>query len=297
MPKSGQTWNANFLAENPLFRVWEPFARPFRTRAWPDADLYSRVIAASSTELDPTLTPLRFREMEKKSRREKRKTIELEGLYDGSIALRGEIPCLPESYHDLLNAIVFCAFPRAKRALHARQFRAQKRWLEGAGALDPELEAPRLPGTRSREQDALTILDEGGTVLLFTESAHAKWSSSTERLPLGAFAPGQVLPLLFGHALLEHLVLGQKALRSSGVLFVLPDRDAPLAATEADARALFDFADRALAARLTDETQFQEPGADSIFELHSGEALIGPPKPAWHLPNPKIPALPLDRRP
>lgn len=297
MPKSGEVWDPAFLVEHPLFRVWEPFARALRTPSWPDAAQYSRAIEEFSRASDPSLPALRFREMEKRSRRDKRKTIDLERLYDGSIALKGEIPCLRESYHDLLNAIVFCAFPRAKRALHARQFRAQKRWLEGAGALNPELEAPRLPGARSREQDALTILDEGGTVLVFTESAHHKWKSATERRPPEALAPGQVLPLLFGHALLEHLAVGQKALRSSGVIVVVPDPRGPLAETEADARALFGVADRALAARIEDPHEFQEPGADSIFELSAGQVLIGPPKPAWHLPNPKIPALPLDARP
>lgn len=297
MPKSGQPWDPRFLAEHPLFRAWEPFAKPFRTENWPNPELYTQVCATFSEKRwdarpEASLSPLRFRAMQKKSRRDKRQSVELEGLYDGSIALRGEIPCLEQSYHDLLNAIVFCAFPRSKRALHARQFEAQKRWLEEAGVLDRARDTHRLPGARSREQDALTILDEGGTVLVLTETAHAIWRSAKTRLTLDAFSPGQVLPLLFGHALLEHLVEGRTALRSSGVMLVVPDARRALAETESDAVALFAIADRHLARRISDPDEFLLPGADAIFELAADQIFIGPPKPAWHLPNPLSPALP-----
>lgn len=287
MPKSGQPWDQSFLAGHPLFRAFEPFARPLRTPTWPGPEDFTRVCAEFCARSGLELSPLSFRSMEKKSRREKRSSVELDRLYDGSIALSGEVPCLKESYHDLLNAIIFCAFPRAKRALHARQFRALKAWLEENGVLGEETSAPRLPGARSREQDALTILDEGGTVLLFTEGAHKAWKGARTRLSLEDFGPHQVLPLLFGHALLEHLVDGQRALRSSGVILVLPEPEGRLlaATSERELLELFSYVDTRLAARLEDPGEFRLPGADSIFELSSGKVLIGPPKPAWHLPN------------
>lgn len=287
MPKSGQPWDQSFLAGHPLFRAFEPFARPLRTPTWPGPEDFTRVCAEFCIRSGLELSPLSFRAMQKKSRREKRSSVELERLYDGSITLSGEVPCLRESYHDLLNAIVFCAFPRAKRALHARQFRALKTWLQENGVLGDETSAPRLPGARSREQDALTIFDEGGTVLLFTERAHEKWRGARTRLSLEDFGPDQVLPLLFGHALLEHLVEGQRALRSSGVVMVLPEPKGELLALagEKDVLELFAYVDARLAERLEDPKEFRLPGADSIFELSSGKVLVGPPKPAWHLPN------------
>jgi hypothetical protein len=274
MPKSGQVWNRDFLIDHVLFEVWEPWARPFRTSSWPSAELYSLECAKASREVSPPLSPLQFVEKPKKSRRKKRSSVDLAGLYDGSIALRGEVPCLAESYHDLFNAIVFCAFPRAKRALHARQFRAQKRWLESSGALEPHA-MPRLPGARTREQDALTIFDEGGTLLLFTESAHRAWSTTATRMLLEAFSPGHVLPLLFGHALLEHLMEGHQAVRSSALVLVCPDSVQPLR-TEKEIRALFDWADQRLADLLENEAEFQAPGAHAIFEFTGGELFVGP---------------------
>src|SRR5690606_26753214 len=95
---------------------------------------------------------LRFAPQSKKPRRAKRGPVELDQLYDGSIALRGEVPCLAQSYHDLFNAVIFAAFPLAKYALHARQFRAlRERVTPGV---------TRLPEARTREQDALTVFDE-----------------------------------------------------------------------------------------------------------------------------------------
>jgi hypothetical protein len=56
-----------------------------------------------------------------------------------------------------MNGLVWATFPRAKRALHARQHRA----LAARVAERTE----RLPQTRSREQDALALFDEGGLVV------------------------------------------------------------------------------------------------------------------------------------
>jgi hypothetical protein len=79
---------------------------------------------------------------------------------------------------------VWGVFPRAKAALHGRQHRAI------LASLPPG--STRLPGARSREHDALALLDEGGVVLL-----------ETTRGRVG---------LVFGHALYEGLVLGVRAM-------------------------------------------------------------------------------------
>ena len=40
--------------------------------------------------------------------------------YDARIALERVVPTRARSWHDLLNALVWATFPRAKLALHAR---------------------------------------------------------------------------------------------------------------------------------------------------------------------------------
>src|SRR5690606_27278887 len=102
------------------------------------------------------------------------------------------------------------------------------------------------------------------------------WKTTSTRVPLDAFAPGHVLPLLFGHALLEHLMEGHQAVRSSAVVLVCPDSFQGIR-TEPEARALFDWADQRLAARIGNESEFQAPSADAIFEFARGEILVGPP--------------------
>ena len=53
-------------------------------------------------------------------RRRARRPIELESLYEVRIASRREVPTRPDSAHDLLNALAWAAFPRAKWALSCR---------------------------------------------------------------------------------------------------------------------------------------------------------------------------------
>lgn len=267
MPKSGQIWNAEFLRHEPLFTPFEPFCASLREPNWPCCDTLTELVERQRFRAAAELAPLRFVEKPKKPRRQKRRHLDLRELYDGSIALRGQVPCLHASYHDLLNAIVFAAFPRSKRALHARQYSALERWV-------PKGEHT-LPGKRTREQDALTIFDEGGVVLLMTDAFRKLWERSTERQVISAWSPASgVLPLLFGHALLEHLLEGHRSLRASGVVLSID--------VSFEDEAWLDCVDRELCARLEATSEFTAPGADSIFELEpSGQCWIGPPKPSW----------------
>lgn len=212
----------------------------------------------------PELEPLVLSASSKRSRRAKRSRIAFEELYDGRIALAGEVPCLSQSYHDLFNALIFAAFPRSKRALHARQWRALSSWI------DPTTN--RIPGQRTREQDALTIFDEGGVVLAMTPRAERAWRGSRTTTSVEAVR-GEVAPILFGHALLEHLFDGHVEVRASAIVCVVPED--VLSSTPS----LLDAVDRQLSARLASPEEFREPRAESIFTLErDGRVSFGPPK-------------------
>jgi hypothetical protein len=103
---------------------------------------------------------------------------------DGSYAdrcLRGEVPTRPHNLHDLLNALVWARFPRAKLALcerHMAVARARERTPPGTQRL------------RSREQDAAAMLDEGGMLLGPTTRAvfgHATLEDAVRDRPLRPF--------------------------------------------------------------------------------------------------------------
>jgi len=123
-------------------------------------------------------------------------------LYDGRITLAREVPTRDRCWHDFMNALVWGTFPRAKYALHARQHRAV------AARVEPG--ATALPPARTRELDALAILDEGGVVVLADEPERLR-----ERLKLAqrgalreARTHGGATAVVFGHAVYESLALG-----------------------------------------------------------------------------------------
>jgi len=73
--------------------------------------------------------------------------------YERHIAESGEVETRPANWHDLFNALVWIAFPKAKAAINAQH--------EAMLAEGGEEEARR----RSPARDALTLFDEGGVAV------------------------------------------------------------------------------------------------------------------------------------
>lgn len=197
-----------FFAKDDRFWPIASSARLFADRAdWPEIAEYNALLSANAG--------LRFKEqLTPKSKSPPRRP---EDLYDARIA-NGEIPTRRGSWHDYLNALVWATFPRSKAMLHARQHAVISRWLADAGAVTPEGTIDKLPNARTREHDALALVDEGGIVVV------------------GGRA------IIFGHALYEGLVFGAPAMISRGVEISVtgaPDRATTLA-----------IADEGLAARI-----------------------------------------------
>lgn len=150
-----------------------PIARAARTferyADWPEVADYARAFVGAP--------PVRFELSVPKPRRQKR-ALDLDTMYDARI-VGGVVPTRARCWHDFSNALVWATFPAAKRALHERQHRAILAWVPAG--------ATRLPGARSREMDALALLDEGGVVQVGERS------------------------VVFGHALYEGAVLLSRA--------------------------------------------------------------------------------------
>lgn len=244
MPKSGQRYERDFLSRSPLLGEWQVFARTLINRpGWPTLDEYSEFVDAERRARAGELEPVRFVAAPAPRRRGRvRPALDLAELYDGRIALRRQVPCLDASYHDLFNALVWAAFPRSKRALHARQFRAlQCRWRPGA---------TRLPNRRTPEQDALTIFDEGGVVVLGAPE-HGLGAALDQ-------ASLRVVP--FGHAVMEHVCFEAAPVRAAVLLL-------DVHGVGASGRELFEAVDRALAPRLADEAQLSAPEFDGVLSI------------------------------
>jgi hypothetical protein len=168
------------LERSPLFWPVAPAARALLEHAEADPDFPSVQSLHRVFGTEPRDAPVRFVPATPRPRRGRRpQAIDLRALYDARITLDRVVPTRARSWHDLMNALVWGTFPRAKRALHARQHRAI------AARVEPG--ARTLPPARTRELDALALLDEGGVVLPGGDVARA---------------------VVFGHAIYESLALG-----------------------------------------------------------------------------------------
>jgi hypothetical protein len=163
------TWDPAFFRRSARFApIAEAAARFAGFAAWPAVDDIDRRLAADAG--------VRFVAADKGPG------------YARRIVDTGCVPTRPGNWHDFLNALVWAAFPRAKRTLTVRL---------------AALADARAGGNRGRDEDLLSLWDEGGV----------------------AFGAGAAAGVVFGHALFEHLVRGE-AVR--GLALALPDADAPL---------------------------------------------------------------------
>jgi len=200
----------------PLVRAASTFAD---RDDWPDVAEYT-----SAFQGEP---PVRFELAPARRRRPQGQVVDRSALYDAMIVRRRIVPTRPRMWHDYLNALVWATFPRAKLALHTRQHHAIERWIPPG--------ATQLPNARTRELDALALVDEGGILVL-------------DRGELGT------LSVVFGHALFEGLVLGQPAMIARAVVLDARGHEAP----EDDA-ATTRLADALLAAALAEEGRVTSP--------------------------------------
>jgi hypothetical protein len=155
---------------------------------------------------------VRFALAPPRSRRRRTGPVDVKTLYDARITLERVVLTRARSWHDLMNAFVWGTFPRAKSALHARQYRAIAERIEPG--------ARTLPAARTRELDALALLDEGGVVVLARDPRRVGEdlrADATQPLE-GHLASGAARAVVFGHAIYESLAVG------------LPPAIAPLAA-------------------------------------------------------------------
>lgn len=125
-----------------------------RMKSWPDLAEYNRLLS----ECPDRITagggePLSFVPQDGKPRR-------MEDSYEGRIYLTGEVQTRAKNWHDLFNALVWLAFPRAKRALNARHFDTLSTDFAGA--------------RRGQTRDALTLFDESGVAVFYADEGLAQ---------------------------------------------------------------------------------------------------------------------------
>jgi hypothetical protein len=130
--------------------------------------------------------------------------------YESHIAATGRIPTR-DNRHDLLNALIWLAFPRAKARLNALQAAVIAR--DG------------IKSERGALRDAATLLDENGVVVvtsdaqLVTALRQHRWREAFLALR-GAWTNVRVW--VFGHALMGRLASPYKSITGHAVHLALP---------------------------------------------------------------------------
>lgn len=176
-------WRSDF-ASSPPFHHLAPFAARLEPGTWPSLARLN-ALAAERGLRNAAGLPLRFAaQLMRCGQRD----------YEAGILADGVVPSRERNWHDLLNALTWLAFPRAKAALNAAQ----------CGELERRQGAPRGPLS-----DAATLFDESGLLLLAADAelaellAARQWHTAfVERRRLWDTARAYV----FGHAALEKLL-------------------------------------------------------------------------------------------
>jgi hypothetical protein len=139
-------WDPKFAGRSPLF---EPYARCASRMAgcaeWPAAHALDALLEANATR---NARGLRVRAMAAE---------QSAGAlsYEARVYERGELAVREREWHDLLNVLAWCVFPRTKAALNARHVAAAR--------------SERTAHNRGRTRDALTLLDESGAIVVSSE--------------------------------------------------------------------------------------------------------------------------------
>jgi hypothetical protein len=241
-----QGFRPHIYRESPWYWPIEPLLQGFDGLArFPTADELSALYAARAEALG--VPALRFVEAHKSRKKKPRnEPIDPSTLYEGRVLERAEVPTRPDDWHDLFNALSFITFPRAKRALHARQYTIMKSRI---GPTDT-----RLPNARTREQDALSLFDEGGICIAAPPALAEAMHEVDDDALRQALQRGAVRVVPFGHALYEHLVAGLPC--PFGLAQVVT-----LGEDELTSPRLLEHLDLALARTLADPRYFQLPSA------------------------------------
>lgn len=133
--------------------------------------------------------------------------------YEPRCYLKGEVPTRVNNWHDLLNALVWFTFPKAKAAINARHYRAL--------TMDDH-SAKR--GRRGAVRDTNTLLDESGVIVVCADTELADLLRSFQWKELFWQRRAQVRSsmgfYLFGHGLYEKALRPYTGMTGQGL--VLP---------------------------------------------------------------------------
>jgi hypothetical protein len=197
-------WNRETLLRSPCFAPLHPVIARLGADGFPNLEECNALLAAQQPAIAVhSGLPLRFVPQEYGR-------LPFEAQYEPRCYLNGEVQTRGDNWHDLLNALVWLTFPKAKAAINLRHYRA----LTG--------EVGVRPGQRGAVRDTCTLLDESGVIVVCADAELAGlmasfqwkelfWERRTRvRSGMGFF--------LFGHSLYEKMLRPYVGLTGHGLL-------------------------------------------------------------------------------
>lgn len=140
-----------------------------------------------------------------------------ESQYEPRCYLKGEVPTRANNWHDLFNALVWLAFPRAKAAINARHYHALTDTLKA--------DKTAMSGQRGAVRDTSTLLDESGVIVVCADAELATLLRNFQWKELFWARRAQVRSgmgfYLFGHGLYEKALRPYIGMTGQGLLLAV----------------------------------------------------------------------------
>jgi hypothetical protein len=232
--RPGPQWDADFARRSPMFAPLRPYADRLPRLGWPNAEVLNTLVQDTRQRV-VNGRGQRIRFVSSRSG-------DAEG-HEERVYATGEVAVRPVNWHDLLNALVWMAFPTSKAALNARH----------CAAMEAESHSARSP-----TRDALTHFDEDGVVVLCADprlSALLAGFAWKELFWVRREAVRRAMRfLIFGHALYDKARTPFLGVTGKAAVF-----DVPAAALTQDAAKLARDADRLTALHVLDPARMLTP--------------------------------------
>ena len=142
-------FNRDYLLQSPIFAPLHPVIATLKTDRFPGLEELNAQLSAHPITVQ-TGRELRFVEQAAGK-------LAFEAQYEPRCYLTGEVQTRRDNWHDLLNALVWLTFPKAKAAINARHYRALT-------AI-----APQTDSQRGATRDTNTLLDESGVIVAYAD--------------------------------------------------------------------------------------------------------------------------------
>jgi Protein of unknown function (DUF3025) len=183
-------WDKQKLLRIPGFAPLYPAISNFQTEGFPTLQECNAMLASQQ----PAITVLSGKTLRFVSQEYGK--LPFEAQYEPRCYLQGEVPTREDNWHDLLNALVWLTFPKAKAAINLRHYQAL---INGEGVA--------TANQRGTVRDTNTLLDESGVVVACADPELAAMLRNFQWKDLFWHRRAQVQAnmgfFLFGHGLYE----------------------------------------------------------------------------------------------